>query len=54
MNLPKIDLTTLPDLGTLTGVFGSAHNALTPLASDDSVIEVMVFVYDVTHSLSAL
>jgi hypothetical protein len=45
MQLPKIDLFALPDLDQLTGVFGS----LSPQAggwSDDTLIVIMVFVYD--------
>lgn len=49
MNLPKIDLSTLPALDTLTGVFGSlAHSAQT-LAADDSTVIVMVFIYECTN-----
>lgn len=45
MNLPKIDLSSLPDLDTLTGVFGSlAHQA--QATSDDTIIIVMAFLYD--------
>ena len=44
MKLPKIDLSTLPDLDTLTGLFGSivAH---TP-GHDDSVVILATFTYD--------
>lgn len=52
MNLPKIDISALPDLATLTGVFGSVKNALPAMASDDTVIILMVLVYDATHSAS--
>lgn len=45
MNLPKIDLSALPDLETLTGVFGSlAHKV--DATSDDTIIVVMAFIYD--------
>lgn len=47
MNLPMIDLSALPDLDTLTGVFGSLANPLRALESDDSVVNVMTYVYDV-------
>ena len=44
MNLPKIDISNLPDLDVLTGVFGSlAH----PAQSNDTFIMMMAFVYDV-------
>ena len=44
MNLPKIDLTSLPDLATLTGVFGSIRRAPGP---DDSIIILMTYVFEV-------
>jgi hypothetical protein len=44
MQLPKIDLSSLPDLDQLTGVFGSlkAEGGW----SDDTLITIMVFIYD--------
>jgi hypothetical protein len=47
MNLPKIDLSALPDLDTLTGVFGSQINPMQALQSDDTIIVMMVYVYDI-------
>lgn len=47
MNLPKIDVSTLPDLDTLTGVFGSLANSAQAAQSDDSIIIAMVFVYEI-------
>lgn len=49
MNLPKIDLSALPDLDVLTGVFGSLAKPAQALVQDDSLIVMMVFVYEVTH-----
>ncbi|WP_296679115.1 hypothetical protein [Novosphingobium sp.] len=49
MNLPKIDLSALPDLDVLTGVFGSLARPAQALSQDDSVVVVMVFVYECTH-----
>lgn len=46
MQLPKIDLSALPDLDSLTGVFGSIAHAVQVAGSDDSGIMIMVFVYD--------
>ena len=46
MNLPKNDLSALPDLDTLTGVFGSLAHPAQAVEFDDSVIIVMVFIYD--------
>jgi len=42
MKLPKIDLTTLPDLDTLTGLFGSMR---TP-GHDDTIVVLATIVYD--------
>ena len=47
MNLPKIDISALPDLDTLTGVFGSLANPGQSLQSDDSIVILMVFIYDI-------
>ena len=46
MNLPKIDVASLPDLDTITGVFGSLAHAAHVQSSDDSLIVMMVFVYE--------
>ena len=42
MNLPKIDTNSLPDLGELTGLFGS----LSGPGHDDTVVAIMVYVYE--------
>lgn len=47
MNLPKIDVSALPDLDTLTGVFGSLSNPAQGLQSNDLLIMIMTFIYDV-------
>lgn len=47
MNLPNIDVASLPDLNVLTGVFGSLSNPAHALQSDDTIIMIMSFVYDV-------
>jgi hypothetical protein len=47
MNLPKIDVSALPDLDTLTGVFGSLSNPAQGLQSNDLRIMIMTFIYDV-------
>jgi hypothetical protein len=54
MNLPKIDLSALPDLDTLTGVFGSQLNPMQALQSDDTIVVMMVYVYDVVNSVSPI
>jgi len=47
MNLPNIDITTLPDLNVLTGVFGSLSSPAQGLQSDDTILMIMTFVYDI-------
>ena len=49
MNLPKIDISALPDLDTLTGVFGSLAHPVQAMASDDTLLILMVFVYDIIN-----
>lgn len=46
MNLPTIDLSALPDLDTLTGLFGSLTDAARVQYSDDSIIILMTFLYE--------
>ena len=48
MNLPKIDLSALPDLNTLTGAFGSLFppGSASGGTSDDTIVVLMVFVYE--------
>lgn len=44
MKLPKIDLSSLPDLNTLTGLFGSLR---TPNPGhDDNIVVLMTIVYE--------
>ncbi len=47
MNLPQIDISALPDLTTLTGVFGSLAHHGQAITSDDTTIVIMVFVYEI-------
>jgi hypothetical protein len=43
MNLPKLDISTLPDLDVLTGVFGT----ISPLArQSDSIIILGTYIYE--------
>lgn len=42
MKLPKIDLASLPDLDTLTGLFGTTQ---TP-GHDDTIIVIATIVYE--------
>lgn len=50
MDLPKIDIAALPDLDQLTGVFGSLLHPAQALQSDDTLIVLMTFVYDLITS----
>ena len=44
MQLPKIDLSMLPDLSTLTGMFGSGR---TPSPGhDDTIVVLATFLYE--------
>jgi hypothetical protein len=43
MNLPKIDLSSLPDLTTLTGVFGSIRSP----GPDDSILILMAYIFEI-------
>jgi hypothetical protein len=44
MELPKIDLSALPDLDTLTGLFGTV--GITRPGHDDTVVLLATFIYD--------
>ena len=47
MNLPKIDLSALPDLDSLTGVFGSLSDLAQKASSDDTILILMTFLYEI-------
>ncbi|MDE2597219.1 MAG: hypothetical protein KGL44_10110 [Sphingomonadales bacterium] len=47
MILPMIDVSALPDLHTLTGVFGSLLHPAQAHSSDDTLLILMTYVYDV-------
>jgi len=47
MKLPKIDISSLPDLDVLTGVFGSLKHFDPGLASsNDLIVVLMVYLYE--------
>lgn len=46
MELPQIDALSLPDLPEATGVFGSHHDTRMSAASNDTLVVLMVFLYD--------
>jgi hypothetical protein len=45
MTLPKLDLSALPDLSTLTAMFGSLAEGR-PSSHDDSIVILATFLYD--------
>ena len=47
MNLPTIDVSALPDLNSLTGVFGSLSGGAQAVYSDDTLIILMVFLWEI-------
>jgi hypothetical protein len=51
MNFPKIDLSSLPDLDTLTGLFGSLTQA--GPGHDDTIVIIATFVHEVADSSRA-
>jgi hypothetical protein len=46
MNLPQIDLSALPDLDTLTGLFGTLTDAARIQSSDDTIVILITFLYE--------
>lgn len=49
MNLPKIDIADLPGIEQVQGLFGSL--VASGGTMDDTIILLMVYVYDVTNSV---
>lgn len=48
MNLPKIDIASLPGIDQVTGLFGSLVASGNGGTMDDPIIVIMVYVYDTT------
>ena len=46
MTLPRLELSALPDLPTLTAMFGSLADGRYP-GHDDSIVILATFLYDV-------
>ena len=46
MNLPKIDISSLPGIDQVNGLFGSL--VASGGTMDDTIIVIMVYVYDTT------
>ena len=47
MNLPRIELSALPDLDIATGIFGSLGHGIA--GTEDGVVVIMVFLYDILN-----
>lgn len=47
MELPQIDITTLPELADATGIFGSHHTGSPSASSDDTLVFLMTYLYEV-------
>ncbi len=45
MKLPQIDLSLLPDLNTLTGIFGATRRVPNP-GHDDTIVVLATFLYE--------
>lgn len=45
MNLPTLDLDSLPDLASATGIFGSLSD-FASATIDDRIVVIMVYVYE--------
>ena len=52
MNIPKIDLSSLPGLDVATGLFGST--APINATYDDRVVAIMVYVYEVVPTAALI
>ena len=46
MNLPQIDIANLPELADATGIFGSHHNQSPSASSDDTLVWLMTYLYE--------
>ena len=54
MNLPKIDISALPDLETLTGLFGTLTDAARVQGSDDTIVILMTFLFELNPTQGML
>lgn len=48
MNLPKIDLESLPALDNVQGLFGSLSDLATA-SVDDRIVVLMVYIYELVN-----
>ncbi len=54
MTLPSIDIATLPQLDTVTGLFGSLLPGGLAQESGDVIVALMVFLYDLLYEANLL
>ncbi|MBS0255474.1 MAG: hypothetical protein JSS36_09795 [Proteobacteria bacterium] len=47
MELPKINTAALPDLDDLTGVYGSQQHPAPAAGSDDAILILMAWIYEI-------
>lgn len=47
MNLPQINVSTLPDPRNMTGVFGNTSSSGQAVLAHDNIVAMMVYLYDV-------
>ena len=47
MELPKLNTAALPDLDELTGVYGSQQHAAPAAISDDGILILMAWIYEI-------
>ena len=52
MNLPQIDLASLPGIEAAMGIYGSAVSQAT--GNGDVIIAIMVYVYETTTTTQSL
>ena len=53
MELPRIDLSSLPGLDTVTGLFGSLSANGGPTV-DDRIVVIMVYLYEIAPTEALL
>ena len=51
MNIPSIDLASLPGLETSVGLFGSLREMV---GYDDTIVDIMVYIYDIAPPSSII
>ncbi len=49
MNLPKLDIASLPDLDAIAGLFDTIVAPAKATYSDDTIIVLMTFIYELLY-----